>query len=146
MFNFEKLEVWQKAIDFADLVNRTARNFPEDERFGLTTLPFGNSAVPRGFFVPKGQRKNSPVFQRWEHDQKVVSPAGTADPNAKCKVKNAEFRPSLRDSSRSASIPSLEKAGLLSFVPPGHKAPNYSSSTPHLTINHQLPRYQLLRP
>ena len=36
MFNFEKLETWQKAIAFADLVYETTRNFPEDERFGLT--------------------------------------------------------------------------------------------------------------
>jgi four helix bundle protein len=37
MFNFEKLEVWQKAIDFADLVYRTTRSFPDEERFGLTS-------------------------------------------------------------------------------------------------------------
>lgn len=36
MFGFEKLEVWQKAIDFADLVYSTTRRFPADERFGLT--------------------------------------------------------------------------------------------------------------
>ena len=36
MFNFEKLEVWQKAIDFADLVYRETRLFPAEERFGLT--------------------------------------------------------------------------------------------------------------
>jgi four helix bundle protein len=36
MFNFEKLEVWQKAIDFADLVYTDTRAFPSDERFGLT--------------------------------------------------------------------------------------------------------------
>ena len=36
MFNFEKLDVWQKAIDFADLVYKDTRNFPADERFGLT--------------------------------------------------------------------------------------------------------------
>jgi four helix bundle protein len=36
MFNFEKLDVWQKAIDFADLVYNHTRNFPVDERFGLT--------------------------------------------------------------------------------------------------------------
>ena len=35
MFNFEKLEVWQKAIDFADLVYNQTRHFPSDERFGL---------------------------------------------------------------------------------------------------------------
>ncbi len=36
MFNFEKLDVWQKAIDFADLVYKHTRSFPADERFGLT--------------------------------------------------------------------------------------------------------------
>jgi four helix bundle protein len=36
MFNFEKLEVWQKAIDLADLVYKHTRQFPPDERFGLT--------------------------------------------------------------------------------------------------------------
>ena len=36
MFNFEKLEVSQKAIDFADLVYDHTRIFPADERFGLT--------------------------------------------------------------------------------------------------------------
>ena len=36
MFNFEKLEVWQKAIDFAELVYTATQAFPADERFGLT--------------------------------------------------------------------------------------------------------------
>ena len=36
MFNFEKLEVWQKAIGFADLVYTLTRSFPSEERFGLT--------------------------------------------------------------------------------------------------------------
>lgn len=36
MFNFEKLEVWHRAIEFADLVYRETRGFPADERFGLT--------------------------------------------------------------------------------------------------------------
>jgi four helix bundle protein len=36
MFNFEKLEVWQKSIAFAELVYEVTRNFPTDERFGLT--------------------------------------------------------------------------------------------------------------
>ncbi len=36
MFNFEKLDVWQKAIDFADLVYTQTREFPNQERFGLT--------------------------------------------------------------------------------------------------------------
>lgn len=36
MFNFEKLEVWQKAIEFADLIYNETRAFPAEERFGLT--------------------------------------------------------------------------------------------------------------
>lgn len=37
MFNFEKLEVWQRAIDFADLVYVTTKAFPAEERFSLTS-------------------------------------------------------------------------------------------------------------
>jgi len=36
MFGFEKLEVWQLAIDYSDDVYATTRAFPSDERFGLT--------------------------------------------------------------------------------------------------------------
>src|SRR5438477_12846650 len=36
MFNFEKLDVWHKAIDFADFVYSETRKFPAEERFGLT--------------------------------------------------------------------------------------------------------------
>ncbi len=37
MFRFEKLEVWQKAVDFADRVYAVTRDFPVEERFGLTS-------------------------------------------------------------------------------------------------------------
>src|SRR6266496_2577369 len=36
MFNFEKLDVWQEAIQFADLVYELTGDFPNEERFGLT--------------------------------------------------------------------------------------------------------------
>ena len=36
MFNFEKLEVWHKAIAFADSIYSVTRTYPGDERFGLT--------------------------------------------------------------------------------------------------------------
>ena len=36
MFNFEKLETRHDAIAFADLVYQFTRNFPAEERFGLT--------------------------------------------------------------------------------------------------------------
>ena len=37
MFNFEKLDVWNEAIAFADMIYSVSRHFPDDERFGLTT-------------------------------------------------------------------------------------------------------------
>ena len=36
MFNFEKLDVWHKAIAFADCVYSSTGPFPIEERFGLT--------------------------------------------------------------------------------------------------------------
>lgn len=36
MFKFEKLTVWQKAVDFAGHVYSETESFPTDERFGLT--------------------------------------------------------------------------------------------------------------
>ena len=36
MFKFEKLDVWQKSIDFAEIVYSKTKPFPSDERFGLT--------------------------------------------------------------------------------------------------------------
>ena len=35
MFRFEKLDVWRKAIDFADRVYAVTRALPAEERFGL---------------------------------------------------------------------------------------------------------------
>jgi four helix bundle protein len=37
MFGFEKLEVWQKAIELSDCVYAVTRSFPSDEKFGLTS-------------------------------------------------------------------------------------------------------------
>ena len=36
MFNFEKLDLWQESIQFADLVYELTGDFPDEERFGLT--------------------------------------------------------------------------------------------------------------
>jgi four helix bundle protein len=36
MFNFEKLDVWHKAISFGDTIYSLTRTFPREERFGLT--------------------------------------------------------------------------------------------------------------
>ena len=37
MYNFEKLTVWQKAMDFCELIYKETRKFPREEMFGLTS-------------------------------------------------------------------------------------------------------------
>lgn len=37
MFGFEKLEVWQNAVEFALKIYESKSRFPSDERFGLTS-------------------------------------------------------------------------------------------------------------
>ena len=37
MFRFEKLTVWQDAIAFADFIYAVSRDFPAEERYGLTS-------------------------------------------------------------------------------------------------------------
>ncbi len=65
MFNFEKLEVWQKAIGFADLIYRLTGSFPDDERFGLTTQ-MRRAAVSISSNVAEGSSRSSrPDFSRF---------------------------------------------------------------------------------
>jgi four helix bundle protein len=58
MFNFEKLEVCQRAIDFADLVYNTTRAFPSDERFGLTNQ-LRRAAVSISSNIAEGSSRSS---------------------------------------------------------------------------------------
>jgi four helix bundle protein len=58
MFNFEKLETWQKAINFADLVYTVTRSFPADERFGLTNQ-MRRAAVSISSNIAEGTARNS---------------------------------------------------------------------------------------
>jgi four helix bundle protein len=58
MFNFEKLETWQKAIAFADMVYDLTRNFPADERFGLTNQ-MRRAAVSISANIAEGTARNS---------------------------------------------------------------------------------------
>jgi four helix bundle protein len=65
MFHFEKLEVWQKAIDFADLVYVDTRSFPSDERFGLTNQ-MRRAAVSISSNLAEGSSRHSkPDFARF---------------------------------------------------------------------------------
>ena len=58
MFNFEKLGVWQKAIDFADLVYAMTRKFPSEERFGLTNQ-MRRAAVSISSNIAEGSSRSS---------------------------------------------------------------------------------------
>ena len=69
MFNFEKLDVCQEAIVFADLVCDVTATFPNDERFGLTSQM-------RCAAISTGESSNSlraievnrPYLSREEHE------------------------------------------------------------------------------
>lgn len=58
MFRFEKLDVWQKGIDFADRVYRVTRAFPNDERFGLTSQ-MRRAAVSISSNIAEGSGRSS---------------------------------------------------------------------------------------
>ena len=58
MFNFEKLEVWQKAIDLADVIYSHTRSFPADERFGLTNQ-MRRSVVSVSSNIAEGSSRSS---------------------------------------------------------------------------------------
>lgn len=58
MFNFEKLDVWQKAIAFADDIYRATKSFPSDERFGLTNQ-MRRAAVSISSNIAEGTSRSS---------------------------------------------------------------------------------------
>ena len=65
MFNFEKLETWQKAIAFANAVYTATAAFPVDERFGLTNQ-MRRAAVSVSSNIAEGASRNSrPDYARF---------------------------------------------------------------------------------
>jgi four helix bundle protein len=60
MFNFEKLEVWQKAIVFADFIYSETGSFPSEERFGLTNQ-MRRAAVSISSNIAEGSSRMSPT-------------------------------------------------------------------------------------
>ena len=65
MFNFEKLDVWQRAIDFADVVYSSTQTFPPEERFGLT-IQMRRAAVSISSNIAEGtSRMSQSDFKRF---------------------------------------------------------------------------------
>jgi four helix bundle protein len=58
VFRFQKLDVWHKAIVFADLVYAETREFPADERFGLTSQ-MRRAAVSVSANIAEGSGRSS---------------------------------------------------------------------------------------
>jgi four helix bundle protein len=65
MFGFEKLDVWQKAIELSHHVYAMTRTFPTDERFGLTSQ-MRRAAVSVASNIAEGSgRGSNPDFGRF---------------------------------------------------------------------------------
>jgi len=58
MLKFEKLDVWERAIEYADLIYNVSREFPSEERFGLTRQLRG-SAVSVSSNIAEGSSRSS---------------------------------------------------------------------------------------
>ncbi len=64
MFKFEKLQVWQKAVGFADSVYGLTRDFPADERFGLTAQ-MRRAAVSISSNIAEGSARSDADFAKF---------------------------------------------------------------------------------
>lgn len=58
MFRFEKLDVWQKAVDFALVVYEATGRFPSEEKYGLTSQ-MRRAAVSISSNVAEGSGRRS---------------------------------------------------------------------------------------
>ena len=57
-FNFEKLEVWRRAQDFASFVYDATRGFPPGEKFGITSQ-MRRAAVSVSSNIAEGSSRSS---------------------------------------------------------------------------------------
>ena len=64
MFNFERLEVWQKSIAYADVVYSVTRDFPKEEQFGLTNQ-IRRAAVSISSNTAEGSARSRPDFAKF---------------------------------------------------------------------------------
>jgi four helix bundle protein len=63
-FNFEKLELYQRAIEFADHVYSVTDHYPQKEMFGLTNQ-FRKAAVSIPLNVAEGSARTKKDFRRF---------------------------------------------------------------------------------
>jgi four helix bundle protein len=64
MFKFEKLTVWQKSLDLADVIYATSRDFPSEERFGLTNQ-IRRAGVSVASNIAEGSARPDPDFAKF---------------------------------------------------------------------------------
>lgn len=63
-FNFEELKVHQKSLDFVDVAYKVSREFPKDEKFGLTSQ-FTRAAVSIALNIAEGSGDTNSQFNRF---------------------------------------------------------------------------------
>ena len=58
MFKFERLDIWQRAIEYADFIYAVTCSFPTEERFGLISQ-LRRSAVSVSSNIAEGSSRSS---------------------------------------------------------------------------------------